>query len=46
MIVLTLSDRGIGGGKGGRGGRKFIGEQDFVKEFCKGYNLLPWQPNF
>ena len=25
---------------------KFIGEQDIIKMFCKGYNLLPWQPDF
>ena len=25
---------------------KFIGEQDFVKIVCQGYNLLPWQPDF
>ena len=21
---------------------KFLGEQVFIKEFCQGYNLLPW----
>ena len=24
----------------------FIGEQDLVKTFCQGYNLLPWQSDF
>ena len=25
---------------------KFIGEKDFIKILCQGYNLLPWQTDF
>ena len=25
---------------------KFIGKQDFPKNFCQGYNLIQWQADF